>query len=152
MRENDDDEGQGGGGSLADGLGEVIEPGGPTSAEPYGDDTYGDGDTGDGVVVHDDTATDDVDVTVVPDDGEPLEPQAASPLEGVGYLIEQVRDALFGDDQGASADLDASDALAGDAFGLAGDGADGQHDAASLVDVEVDDLHHGGGDGGVIDA
>ena len=86
-----------------------------------GDDTYGDADGGfgDGDLTDLDTDTtldpaDDVTGDLGDDglgdagiDGVDLPSQDASPIEGVGYLIDQVREALFGPDDAAASVLDA---------------------------------------------
>ena len=131
-----------------------------------GDGGYGDGDAGGDVVIYED----DVQVgddTVGPsddaaaDDGTSLDdggllPEDASPLEGIGYLLEQVRDALLGDgDEDASAAFDADPAALASDTDLAGDGVvggAGLHEAASSLDPEVDEAHAAGADGGVFDA
>ncbi|HEX6419097.1 MAG TPA: hypothetical protein VFZ77_11395 [Acidimicrobiales bacterium] len=98
MRENDDAAPGSGDGSLAEGLGETVEPG-RAATDPFGDggfeDTYGDG----GAFGEGEVPGDAPDHTPVDD----LPTRDASPLEGLGYLIEQVREALFGADEGATA-------------------------------------------------
>src|SRR5690606_29348427 len=86
--------------------------------------------------------------------------QGASPLEGIGFLLEELREAVFGDDgAGAASALspDTADPASGADLELLGDGAaDGAdlHEAESPFDLDVDGLHDGlsGHDGGVIDA
>lgn len=131
-----------------------------------GDGGFGDGDAGGDVVIHEDD--DQVDDAVEPsddaaDDGTSLDDgdllsEDASPLEGIGYLLEQVRDALLGDsDEDGSAAFDADPAeLASDTdLDLTGDGVvDGAdlHEAASSLDFEVGEGDVAGADGGVFDA
>lgn len=132
-----------------------------------GDGGYGDGDAGEDVVIFEDD--DQVgDVTVEPsddaaDDGTSLDDgdllsEDASPLEGIGYLLEQVRDALLGDgdeDGSAAFDADPADLASDSDLDLSGDGVVGGadlHEAASSLDLEVDEGHAAGADGGVFDA
>ena len=138
--------------------------------DSYGDDdaydtdgTYGDGD---GSSSEDDTdaTVDDVDTTVVDDDSttvgdEDLLAQDNSPLEGIGFLIEEVRDALFGDDEAAAGpfDTDPVDLETDTDLDLTGDGVIDRadlHEAASSFDFDVSTgaPHHGHHDDGVIDA
>jgi len=124
MRENDDVTSGPSGGSLAEGLGETAEPGGGSSSSgPFGDDTYGDtdGGFGDGDVTDSTLDPADEDVTGgLGDDGlgdaglegVDLPSQDASPFEGIGYLIDQVREALFGPDDDAAASVLDADPLA----------------------------------------
>jgi hypothetical protein len=168
MRDDDDAQPETSGGSPADGLGDTAEPGDHSSAserygdldDAYGDDSYGDGETDDEVVIHDgaeeaDGASDSADGTSL-DDGDLLA-QDASPLEGIGFILDEVRDAPFGPDDDAAADPLATDPaeLASDSDrDLTGDGVvDGAdlREAASPLDFGIDDPAHGGHDGGVID-
>ncbi len=120
------------------------------------DGGYGDGESGDdGVVIYDDT--DDTGDSGAPDDGsEPpdgtgfdddLLAQDASPLEGVGFLIDEVRDALFGDDDEAAAsavDGDPADLATDTDLDLTGDGVVDSadlHEAESPLDFDVDLPH-----------
>lgn len=163
------------GGATGAGGYSSSEPFGDASFDDsYGDDSYGDDAYGDGA----DGGTDDGDTSTLPadDDGgygdgegdvvydedaeagdagggglddSDLLAQQSSPLEGLGYLIDEVRDALFGDDDG--------DAAAVDPAGDSGEGAfdaDGLHgvDPATDLDADLDDPIDDGGDHGVIDA
>jgi hypothetical protein len=132
----------------------------------YDDDgTYGDGDgqaTTDDEVVDVDDEADDVDVTV--DDGPPTDDEAfvaqdASPLEGIGFLLDEVREALFGDDDAAAAspfDTDPVDLETDTDLDLTGDGVVDRadlHEAASSFDFGVSGSGHHGHhhDDGVMD-
>lgn len=69
--------------------------------------------------------------------------EAASPLEGIGFLLDQVREALFGEDDAAAGAFQPDPAeLASDTdLDLTGDGlVDGAdlHEAASPLDFDVD--------------
>jgi hypothetical protein len=129
------------------------------------DGGFGDGDTVDDEVVDDGTVADDSDGSgagldvedggagVLDDD---LLPQDASPLEGVGFILDELRDALLGeDDAAASLAPDPAELATDTDLDLNGDGlvdtAD-LHEAESPFDFDVDDPRQGGGDGGVIDA
>jgi clumping factor B len=129
------------------------------------DGGFGDGDTVDDEVVDDGSVADDGDdgsTGLDVEDGgaevvdEDLLPQDASPLEGVGFILDELRDALLGEDDAAAsfapdpADLATDSDLDLNADGVV-DTAD-LHEAESPFDFDVDDPHHGGGDGGVIDA
>jgi hypothetical protein len=130
-----------------------------TSDDTTSDDgTYGDGETGDDeVVIFDDTGdTDrvgdggsDTDGTGLDDSD--LVAQDASPLEGIGFVLEELHDALFGDEDAAASLIEADEAassaldqdpadLASDTdLDLTGDGlVDGAdlHEARSLFDFE----------------
>jgi hypothetical protein len=136
------------------------------------DGGYGNGESGDEVVIYeepDDTedtdasgADADADATETSDgtsldDGDVLA-QDASPLEGIGFLIDEVRDALFGDDDEAAAnafDVDPADLASATDLDLTGDGVVDRADlqeAESPLDFDVDHSHDPGHDGGVIDA
>ena len=160
MREDDAPESDQAQGSLADGLGQTPGATPSTATDAYGDADLDDGAYGDG--------TDDLEPegSALPDDasggpGEPLEDplaQDASPLEGIGFLLEELRDAVFGDDGEDAASafaLDPADLASGTDLDLTGDGV---VDPADLHEAEapfdVDGLHdgHPGHDGGVIDA
>lgn len=180
MREDDAPESDQPQGSLADGLGQTPGATPSTATDAYGDDdlddgAYGDGDTADPTDTSD--TSDDADIgaedlepegSALPDDasggpGEPLEDplaQDASPLEGIGFLLEELRDAVFGDDGEDAASAfatDPADLASSTDLDLTGDGvvdpAD-LHEAESPFDFDVDGLHdgHAGHDGGVIDA
>lgn len=111
MRDNDDDGPRHDSGSLADGLGETI------GDDPFGDGGFGDGDVVSGRAEADtgavggepappgpepvgDDVTDAADGSAGPGglDASGLQAQSASPLEGLGYILGEVRDALFGGD------------------------------------------------------
>jgi hypothetical protein len=108
MRDNDDDGPRHDSGSLADGLGETV------GDDPFGDGGFGDGDVesvgaeADTGAVGDETTPpgpegDGADVTDGASgadglDASGLRAQSASPLEGLGYILGEVRDALFGGD------------------------------------------------------
>jgi hypothetical protein len=115
---------------------------------------YGEGDGDGGVVIYeeeDDAADggDDGDgpVSDGPDgsfDDSDLLAQDASPLEGIGYLIDEVRDALFGEDDEASPsafDSDPAELESDTDLDLTGDGvvdtAD-LHEAGSVLDFDVE--------------
>lgn len=182
MREDDDPQGGEAQGSLADGLGQT--PGEtPSATDAYGDDNIDDGAYGDGADDGDgdgdttgdddttgpaDTADDadsgdlDPDVAALPDDPsgahESALAQDASPLEGIGFLLDELHDALFGDDEGAASEFgpDPAELTTGTDLDLTGDGVvDGAdlREAEDPFDFGVDH-HHGasGHDGGVIDA
>jgi hypothetical protein len=130
-----------------------------------GDGSYGDGDTTDAGDVVAEDATD------LPGDDDPLGdsdgggldvdeptdfgPEDADPLEGIGFLLDELRDAVFGDEDDASvAPLDAdvfdpADLASDTDLDLTGDGVVDRadlHEAASPFDFGVD--HHGGHDAG----
>ena len=184
MREDDAPESDQAHGSLADGLGQTPGATPSTATDAYGDDDLDDGAYGDGADVGDTAdptdasdTIDDADIgadalepegSALPDDasggpGDPLEDplaQDASPLEGIGYLLEELRDAVFGDDGEDAASAfapDPADLASRTDLDLTGDGvvdpAD-LHEAESPFDFDVDGLHdgHPGHDGGVIDA
>jgi hypothetical protein len=145
------------------------EPSGDTTEDDtYGTDgTYGDGsadETGDagetgeaGDVVDDTDATTDDGGALGGDD---LLAQDNSPLEGIGFLIAEVREALFGEDDAAAAspfDTDPGDVGTDTDLDLTGDGLvdrDDLHEAASSLDFDVSGGHHGHGhhDDGVMEA
>ena len=121
--------------------------------DPYGTDgTYGDGGSG-GDVVDDDTSTDgsEVDDTVTEDES-PFDDAAlaedGSPLEGIGFLIDEVREALFGEDDPAAAspfDTDPVDLETETDLDLTGDGLVDRadlHEAAASFDFHADGGHH----------
>ena len=128
---------------------------------PSGDGTYGDGDTGLDEPTDDGTSTTDVDESVTEDES-PFEDadlaQDNSPLEGVGFLIDEVREALFGEDDAGAAspfDTDPVDLETETDLDLTGDGVVDRadlHEAASSLDFGVSDgHHHGHHDDGLID-
>ena len=146
------------------------EPFGDTTEDDtYGTDgTYGDcsadetgdaGETGEAGDVVDDT-----DATTTDDGGtlggDDLLAQDNSPLEGIGFLIDEVREALFGEDDAAAAspfDTDPGDIGTDTDLDLTGDGLvdrDDLHEAASSLDFDVSGGHHGHGhhDDGVMEA
>jgi hypothetical protein len=122
MRPTDDDspDQSADGASLADGMGETAEHGEDSSDDEWSDSTYDetydetDEDTsyGEGAIEDesdgDISDSDDDDVPVVPEDEvvEPIDLVAhdASPLEGLGFLLDQIGDALIGDDDAGDAD------------------------------------------------
>ncbi len=85
--------------------------------------------------------------------------QDNSPLEGIGFLIDEVREALFGDEDAAAAspfDTDPVDLETDTDLDLTGDGVVDRadlHEAASSFDFGVSGGGHGHGhhDDGVID-
>jgi hypothetical protein len=131
------------------------------------DGTYGDGD---GSAVDDGRDADaepdvDADVTASGDGSilgdDALLAQDNSPLEGIGFLIDEVREALLGEDDAAAAaspfdtepgnlETDTDLDLTGDCLV---DRAD-LHEAASSLDFDVSDGHRGSGhhDDGVMEA
>jgi hypothetical protein len=185
MRPTDEDQpDRGDGDSLADGVGEVSSSADPFGDElsdddfddsfdddtdigdTYGNDTYGDDDTfGDGSGEPDSSVDADVDDTGS-DDGTVLDsddqlPELEmvghenSPFESVGHLLEQIGDALFGDesdgDDAALAaaaspfDADPADLASEDDLDLTGDGvvdAADLHEATSVFDFGVAEGHH----------
>jgi hypothetical protein len=174
-------------GDLADGLGETSAPG-PSGTDPYGDaygdesygddgygdGTYGDGTYGDGtddgtdddVLIEDETDTD-VDDTTAPGEGDDgglditatdPEPEGADPLEGIGFLLDELQDALFGEDDvdplaAAEAEaaeleaaLDPADVPTDTDLDFNGDGVVDEadlHDVVSQFDLGGDDGPHG---------
>ena len=152
------------GGGSGDAEPDDGEDAGP-SDDAGSDGGYGDGD-GDVVVYEsDDQAGEDTDEPSddAADDGTSLDEsdllsEDASPLEGIGYLLDQVRDALLGEgDEDASGafDVDPAELTSDTDLDLTGDGVvDGAdlHEAASSLDFEVEDGHAAGHDGGVFDA
>ncbi len=99
-------------------------------------------------VAEDGTTLDDVDLVA----------QDNSPLEGIGFLIDEVREALFGGDDPAAAspfDTDPVDLETETDLDLTGDGVVDRadlHEAASSFDFEVGGGHgHGHHGDGVID-
>ncbi len=127
MREDDAPESDQAQGSLADGLGQTPGENPVLPSESSGDDVVDDGAYGDGAddgdltdgadtthTVDEDDAGGDLEASDLPDDptaeldstlADPLA-QDASPLEGLGFLLEELRDAVFGDDdEGAVDDL-----------------------------------------------
>jgi hypothetical protein len=128
-------------------------------------DTYGDGDST--TFPGDDEDDDTIDVDSdddggldpgVPPEGE-LDPVAhdASPLEGIGFLLDEIGDALFGeDDDDASVQLfdDPADATTDTDLDLTGDGVVDRadlHEARSLLDFKVAEGDHHPHDGGLFD-
>jgi hypothetical protein len=122
-----------------------------------GDGDYGDGDgtTWPGGDEDDDTIDVDADddgqlAPGVPGEGE-LDPVAhdASPLEGIGFILDEIGDALFGeDDEEASAslfDTDPVDAATDTDLDLTGDGVVDRadlHEARSVFDFRVAEGDH----------
>jgi hypothetical protein len=173
--------GRGDGDSLADGVGEVSSSADPfgdeLSDDTYGDDSYGDdddtdidiGDTygdggddtfGDGsgepdesVDVGGDTGSDDGTVLEGDDEVPQLEMvgHENSPFESVGHLLEEIGDALFGDEGdgddealvAAAAppfDADPADIASDEDLDLTGDGVVDRadlHEATSVFDFGV---------------
>jgi len=129
----DEDEGDGG---YSDTYGDGD---GSTTVEPETDDT--------GIFGPDepDTLPSEEDASVELD----LESYDASPLEGIGYLLDQVRDALVGDDEGSGAspfDADPGDIASDSDLDLTGDGlVDGADldEAGHVLDFGVEGGHHG---------
>lgn len=143
--------------------------------DSYGDDAYGDssgddasadGTYGDGGTVLDEptddgASTTEADETVTEDeapfdDADPA--QDNSPLEGIGFLIDEVREALFGEDDAGAAgpfDTDPVDLETETDLDLTGDGvvdrADLHQAASSLVFGVTDGHHRGHLDDGLID-
>jgi hypothetical protein len=183
MRPTDEDiPDRGDGDSLADGVGEVsssTDPFGDDLSDDdfddefdddtgiddsYGGDTYGDGDGfGDGSgepdssVDVDDTGSDDG--TVLDSDDQLPELEMVghenSPFEGVGHLLEEIGDALFGDESEADDEAlaaaaspfsaDPADLASDEDLDLTGDGVvDGEdlHEATSVFDFGVAGGHH----------
>ncbi|HET6948867.1 MAG TPA: hypothetical protein VFI47_00725 [Acidimicrobiales bacterium] len=133
-----------------------------TSGDGGYSDTYGDGDSSttadtepDDTGVFDTDDTDDTDGTLPTDDDaavDPLDMEAhdASPLEGIGYLLDQVRDALLGEDDAASPaspfDAEPEDVASDSDLDLTGDGVVDRadlHEAGQIFDFRVEDGHHG---------
>ena len=91
---------------------------------------------------------------------EDLLAQDNSPLEGIGFLIDEVREALFGEDDAAAAspfDTDPGDIGTDTDLDLTGDGLVDRadlHEAASSLDFDVSGGPHGHGhhDDGVMEA
>ena len=177
MRPDENDTRDGGtDGSLADGMSDVSSSADRfgedsyvehTDDEPFDED--GDGD--DGVVDDSDddtfgdgsTGPDDVGIVVPSDDSTVLDPDDAAveeieldmtgqendPLEGIGYLIDELRDALLGEADGSGAlsgpspfDADPAGVASDSDLDLTGDGlVDGHdlHEAGSVFDVDVSD-------------
>jgi hypothetical protein len=133
MRDDDDDASAGSaGGPLADGLEEIIGSGGSSSTgDPLGDGASpGEGTFGDGILA-----------------------ESSSPLEGIGYVLDELHGALFGDDEADAADEAVNAALSHDLadletdtdLDLSGDGVvdpDDLDEAGSPFDFGVD--AHGG--------
>jgi hypothetical protein len=136
------------------------------------DDTYGtDSSYGDGSDDPDDTEVDDGPITDDTDDSVlvPDEPgagddfaetaHAGSPFEGIGFLLDEIGDALFGGDEddvvaNSPFDTDPADALSDSDLDLTGDGVVDRadlHEARSVFDFRVDGDHHHGHDEGVVD-
>ena len=136
-----------------------------TDDDTYGtESTYGDGD-GDVVVDSDDDGADGIDVDdTVTEDESPFDDAGLaednSPLEGVGFLIDEVREALFGDDDAAAAspfDTDPVDLETETDLDLTGDGVVDRadlHEAGSSFDFHADEgqHHHTHHDDGIFDA
>jgi len=170
--------------SLADGVGEVASSTDPFGDElsdddfddefdddldiddTYREDTYGDGDTfGDGSgepdssvdVGADETGSDDGTVLDTDDQLPELElvGHENSPFESVGHLLDEIGDALFGedgdgDDEALAAaaspfDADPVDLASDEDLDLTGDGVVDQadlHEATSVFDFGVAGGHH----------
>lgn len=128
MRERDDDAPGQESGSLAGGLGETSSGG--VSGDPldpygdtYGDDTFGDGAPDDQFPSDPDTSVADgsLDDALDTDDGsldsgaafEPGDPaQSHSIMDGIEYLVDELREAVFGaDDDPAATDPDPAGSL-----------------------------------------
>jgi hypothetical protein len=129
------------------------------------DGTFGDGETdagGDSGGVFDGGSSDrDDDGSVTSDggvlDGTDLLAQDASPLEGIGFLLDELHDALLGDDDEAALieqeeaafsqlDQDPADIASDSDLDLTGDGVvDGAdlHEARSVFDFEPGQAHEG---------
>ncbi len=153
MRDNDDDvPGDSAGGPLAEGLGET-------------EGTFGDGDGEDDITVDDTGAADEADAESVGDgeedtttgdgiEGSDLLAESGSPLEGIGYLLDELHGALFGDEDDLAAqeeavasafDADPADIETDTDLDLNGDGVvdpGDLHEAESPFDFGVD---HAGG-------
>lgn len=136
-----------------------------TNGSDTDDGTFGDGETdagGDSGGVFDGGSSDsDDDGSVASDggvlDGTDLLAQDASPLEGIGFLLDELHDALLGDDEAASLieqeeaafsqlDQDPADTASDSDLDLTGDGVvDGAdlHEARSVFDVEPGQVHEG---------
>jgi hypothetical protein len=157
-------------GDLADGLGETSEPA-LSDADPYGDtygdDTFGEGDDGDdtsgegdstygdgdgadgGVLVEEETDVDLDDTTATSDDdaggldiaATDPEPEASDPLEGIGFLLDELHDALFGEDDADPLATLAAEAEAEAALGPADVPTDTDHDFNGDGVVDQADLH-----------
>jgi len=128
---------------------------GGVDAGDSGDDTFGDGSTepdddGTGIVVpSDDTTVLDPDDAAVEEIELDMTGEENDPLEGVGYLIEELRDALLGEDDESGAlsgpspfDADPADVASDSDLDLTGDGlVDGHdlHEAGSVFDFDVSD-------------
>lgn len=119
-------------------------------------DTYGDGDGSTTVETEtDDTGIfgpDEPDTLPSEDDASvdlDIESHDASPVEGIGYLLDQVRDALLGDDEGTGSspfDADPGDLASDSDLDLTGDGlVDGADldEAGHVLDFGVEDGHPG---------
>jgi len=142
-------------------FGDTTEDGTHGTDGTYGDGSAESGDAGEtseaGDVVDDTDATTDDGGALGGDD---LLAQDNSPLEGIGFLIDEVREALFGEDDAAAAspfDTDPGDVGTDTDLDLTGDGLvdrDDLHEAASSLDFDVSGGHHGHGhhDDGVMEA
>jgi hypothetical protein len=139
--------------------------------DSYGEDdgdSYGDGDSttwpgddpDDDVTVADEGDGGGLDPDI-PESGE-LDPVAhdASPLEGVGFILDEIGDALFGEDDDEAAtslfDTDPADAATDTDLDLTGDGVVDRadlHEARSVFDFRVaeSDHHDHTHDGGLFD-
>jgi hypothetical protein len=160
MRDDDESPDGSGGAPLAEGLGEIIGSGGSSSAgDPLGDGASpGEGTFGDGEPVGpeadvdggiDDTgqvdevdpgAGDDADITAAADG---ILAESSSPLEGIGYILDELHSALFGEDEAAAADEAVDAALSEDPVGLETD-TDLDLDLSGDGVVDPDDLHEAG--------
>jgi hypothetical protein len=156
MRDDDDEAPDGSGGApLAEGLGEIIVSGSFGDGEPAGpeaDVDVGIDDTGQ-VDEVDPGTVDDADGSIAGADDGGILAESSSPLEGIGYILDELHSALFGEDEGAAADDAVNAALSQDPvdletdtdLDLSGDGVvdpDDLHEAGSPFDFGVD--AHGG--------
>jgi hypothetical protein len=179
MRPSDDDTpDRGDGDSLADGMGEVT-----SSSDPFGDeltdDTFDDDSFDDDTDIGDESGDDDGfgdrsgepdgsveldegsddDGTVLETDDQVPELEMVghenSPFDSVGHLLEEIGDALFGDEGDGDEealvpavspfDADPADVASEDDLDLTGDGViDGAdlHEATSVFDFGVSGDHH----------
>jgi hypothetical protein len=136
------------GGSLADGREDVA-----TGTDPFGDEFEDDGGFGDGSTepVEDDGGdlVPDEDTGILENVELDLEGNENDPLEGVGYLIEELKDALLGEDDETDVladpspfDADPADVASDTDLDLSGDGLVDGHDldeAGSILDFDVTD-------------
>jgi hypothetical protein len=138
--------------------------------DTYGDDTYGDGDTTDAdvdddVLIEDESDVDLDDTATTGDDdvggldiaATDPEPEASDPLEGIGFLLDELHDALFGEDDAdplatlaaeaeAEAALDPGDVPTDTDLDFNGDGVVDHadlHDVVAQFDLGGDEGAHG---------